>query len=83
MFVYVGVLPQIERGEVKAERIDSAAQLLEPALGEDCRAGGGKLGQLVKVQPTFGRHISQPIPTAKFERFPFDLSHDVRMGSRR
>jgi hypothetical protein len=42
MFVYVGVLPQIEGGEVKAERIDSAAELLEPALGQDCRAVGGK-----------------------------------------
>ena len=45
--------------------------------------GGGKRGQFVKVQPTFGRQIPQPIRTAKFERFPFDLSHDVRMGSRR
>ena len=38
--VHVGVLAQIERGEMKAEDIDGAAQVLQAALGQDPRAIG-------------------------------------------
>jgi hypothetical protein len=38
--VRVGILAQIERGEMKAEGIDGSAQILQAALGQDRRAVG-------------------------------------------